>query len=326
MIRASLKWSAVKKRSLGFLAIVAVLGLVPLFVAVVDAYAPSLFGNAGPTDPDLRPGQVRMPDLVGLEEEPARSAIENMGLVLTVDGQEPHPTWPAFTIIKQSIPAGAAVEAGSTINVVLSQGPVLLEVPDIRGMSFEEAETLLNSMDLVVQKYEDWSAETPGQVFLQDPPPGSVVENRTLITLVVSSGSRTPVGANLGGQISLNAYELPRLQYKPGEVMNLTFLWQALRPLSNDYNLFIRITTPEGGIVSEIDTQPQSHTNNWRVGEIVVDPYQLPIPDTAAAGDYQIRIGFYDPVTRARLPVADTGRAEQDNLGALILRNIQVIQ
>jgi serine/threonine-protein kinase len=310
---------------LGIVTIVAVLGLVPLFVAVVDAYAPSLFGSSTTPMPALRPGQVRVPDLVGLEEAPARSALENMGLALAVDGQEPHSTWPAFTIVRQSVPPGQVVDAGSTVNVILSQGPVLLEVPDIRGMPFEEAERLLKSMDLVVQKYEDWSAETPGHVFLQDPPPGSVVENRTLITLVVSSGSRTPVGANLGGQIALNAYELPRLQYKPGELISLTFLWQAVTPPASDYNLFIRFTTPEGGIVSEIDTQPQGRTNNWRVGEVVVDPYQLPIPATTATGDYQIRIGFYDPTTKARLPVTDTGRAEQDNLGALILRTIQVI-
>lgn len=313
---------------LGIIAIVAVLGLAPLFVAVYDAYSSS-FTDEGPTPiPELLPGQVRMPDLVGLEEAPAQAALKNMGLELVVEREEPHSTWPAFTIISQSIQAGAAVDEGSTVNVVLSQGPLLIEIPDVTGMGFEEAEQLLQSLDLVVQKYEDWSVETPGHVVLQDPPPNSLVANRTLVTLVVSSGSRTPVGANLGGQIALNAYEIPRLQYKPGEMINLNFFWQAIVVPSNDYNLFIYLTTPQGGIVSEIDTQPQGgprFTTNWRIGEVIVDPYQLPIPSTTASGDYQIRIGFYDPATGTRLPILEPGRAEQDNLGALILRTIRVV-
>jgi hypothetical protein len=309
---------------LGLIAIVSVLGLVPLFVALYNIY-----GGAAAPDPQLQPGQVRMPDVVGLEEGVARSALQNMGLDLEIEAEEPHPTWPAFTIIKQSIQPGAAVNAGSIIRVTLSQGPPLIEVPDVIGMRFEEAQQRLTLLDLVVQKYEDWSVEAPGQVVIQDPPPGSLVANRTLMTLVVSSGSRTPVGANLGGQILLNAYEIPRLQYRPGESITLTFFWQTLAPPTEDYNLFIHLTTPQGGIVSEIATQPQGgspFTTNWQIGEVIVDPYQLPIPVTTVSGDYQIRIGFYDPDTRARLPIVEPGRAEPDNLGSLILRNIQIIQ
>jgi hypothetical protein len=182
---------------------------------------------------------------------------------------------------------------------------------------------------LVPNKYEDWSVEPPGQVVTQDPPANSLVANRTLITLVVSNGSRTPVGADFGGQILLNAYEIPRLQFKPGETINLTFFWQTLSVPNDDYHLFIHLTTPQGGIVSQIDTRPQGgprYTTNWQVGQIVVDPYQLFVPATAAAGQYQIRVGFYNSESGARLPIAEPGRAEQDSLGALILRTIQITQ
>jgi serine/threonine-protein kinase len=312
---------------LGLVAIIAILGLVPLLVALYNAYQPGLGGSAAPA-PDLPPGQVRMPDIVGLEESAARSALHNMGLELVVDGEEPHPTLPAFAIVKQSVDPGAAVGEGSTVHVTLSQGPPLIEVPELVGLRYEEAEQLLQSLDLATQKYEDWSVETPGNIVTQDPPAGSLVENRTLITLVVSNGSRTPVGANLGGQILLTAYDIPRLQYRPGEAISLTFFWQAITPLTENYNLFIYLTTPQGGIVSEIDTQPLGSplTSSWQVGQIVADPYQLSIPPTTVTGDYQIRIGFYNPVTNTRLAVAEPGRAEQDNLGALILRTVQVVQ
>lgn len=312
---------------LGVGAIIAVLGLVPLFVAVYEAYAPDLVGNSAASAPTLLPGQVQMPDVVGLEENLARSALENMGLTLEIQGEEPHPTWPAFAIVRQSVQPGTIVEEGTTVTVVLSQGPSLIEVPDVAGLSFEEAEQRLAAQDLVVQKYEDWSVEPPGQVVDQDPPANSLVANRSLVTLIVSNGSRTPVSANLGGQILLNAYEIPRLQYKSGEIINLTFFWQAVAPPSADYRMFIHLTTPEGGIVQEIEAEPQGGpTSNWRVGEVIVDSYQLPIPPTTINGNYQIRFGFYNPATNIRLPVLEAGRAVQDNFGALILRTIQIVQ
>ncbi len=316
--------------ALGLIAIIAVMGLIPLFVAVYNAYVPQLTDRNLPTPlPTLLPGQVRMPDIVGQEEAVARSALQEMGLELVVEGEEPHPTWPAFTIIRQSIPPGQGVDRGSTVGIVLSQGPPMIELPDVTGIDFEEAEQHLTSLDLVVQRYEDWSVETPGHVVSQDPPPGSLVANRTLVTLIVSSGSRVPIGANLGGQILLSAYEIPRMQYKPGETITLTFFWQAATPPTDDYNLFIHLTTPQGGIVSQLDTPPQGNvrpTTSWNVGEIIVDPYQLSIPPTTIPGDYQLRIGFYNPNTKARLTIFEPGRGQQDNLGALILRSIQVVQ
>ena len=92
--------------------------------------------------------------------------------------------------------------------------------------------------------------------------------------------------------------------------------------------LFVHLTTPEGGIVSQVDSPPQAGaipTTQWTLNEIVVDPYQLSIPDSTSPGEYQIRIGFYNPNTNARLPILEAGRGEQDNLGALILRTIQII-
>ena len=88
------------------------------------------------------------------------------------------------------------------------------------------------------------------------------------------------------------------------------------------------MTTPQGGIVAQIDGPPQElgPTNSWPKSEVIFNHYPLVIPPSAALGDYQLRIGFYDPVSKVRVPVAEPGRGEQDNLGALILRSIQVVQ
>jgi serine/threonine-protein kinase len=307
--------------ALGSLAIVAVLGLAPLFVALVDAYAIEGVVAA--------PSQTQVPDVVGLEEAQARTILAGRGLELVVKGQAAHPTWPVFTIISQSLPAGSLAERGAVVEVVLSQGPLMVEIPDLTGKSFDEAAQFLGALDWVTQKYEDWSIEPVGQVIGQDPPANSVVANRSLVSLIVSSGSRTPVGGNFGGEILLSAYEIPRLQYKANEPIKLVFFWQTLIPPTKDYNVFIYLTTPQGGIVSQIDTQPQGgprFTTNWQIGEVVVDPYQLPVPPTAPPGNYQIRVGFYNPATNTRLPILDPGRGQPDNQGSMIIRTIQVIE
>lgn len=313
---------------LGLIAILAIIGLIPILVWFYSRFVQSA---AAPTSnlPALGPGQIRMPNLVGLEENAARSAVQNMGLDLVVQGQEPHPELPAFRVIRQSIQAGDPVSPGSQVGVVLSQGPPLIEVPNLTGLVYEEGAQRVESLNLIAQKYEDWSPETPGKIINQDPPPGSLVASKTPVTLFVSSGSRVPVGANLGGQIILNAYEIPRIQFKPGEPINLTFFWQAVNTPTANYNLYLHLTTPQGGIVNQIDTQPQAGvrpTGSWGVGDLIVDPYQLPIPPTTAPGEYQIRIGFYNTETKARLAIFEPGRVQQDNLGSLILRSIEVVQ
>jgi hypothetical protein len=313
---------------LGVAAIAAIAGLIPLFVALYRAYAIAPEGQAPTALPVLQPGQVRMPDIVGLEQSQAASALKGLGLELMVQGEEPHPTWPAFTVISQSIPTGAGVAPGSQVLVVLSQGPPLLEVPDVKGMMFDAAQQRLTALDLVAQKYDDWSPEPPGTVVTQDPPAGSLVANRTLITLMVSSGARVPLDANFDGQIMFKAYEIPRLQFKPGEVINLTFFWQAVSPPAGNYNFFVYLTTPQGGIVSQVDAPPQGlePTSRWPVGTVIFNQYQLSVPVTTAPGNYQVRAGFYKPETKGRLPILEPGRGELDNLGSLILRSVQVVK
>jgi hypothetical protein len=133
--------------------------------------------------------------------------------------------------------------------------------------------------------------------------------------------------ANFGGQIVLKAYEVPRLQFKPGESIPLTFFWQAQPALADDYDFFVQLTTLQAGIVSQIDGPPQGigPTSRWPVNDVVFNHYQLSIPVTTAPGEYQLRIGFYQPDTKTRVPIAEAGRGEQDNLGALILRSIEIV-
>ncbi|MDM8520979.1 protein kinase [Anaerolineales bacterium HSG6] len=299
----------------GVLVILAILTLIPIFVAV---YATYLQGASLPIEAPSN--QVEVPDLIGMDETVAQSALENMGLSLLVEGEEHHTTWPTSAIIRQSIDGGQRILHGDSVGVILSKGPIMVTIPDLMGMTTDEAEALLISLDLVPQKYEDWSVKTPGSVIRQDPPAGMEVEDRTLITLVVSSGSRVPIGVNFGQQVLLNAYEIPQEQFRIGDTINLTFFWKVIPAQTEDISLFVTLTTVHGGIVSEFSKPVET----WNNDDIIVEAYQIPIPDTTASGDYQIRVTFFNS-TGERLEILDVGRGQKDDIGDLILRPIQII-
>ena len=57
-------------------------------------------------------------------------------------------------------------------------------------------------------------------------------------------------------------------------------------------------------------------TTGWLPGEVLEDPYRIPVPSDAPPGAYQIEIGMYDPDTLERLPArdADGNRLAQDRI------------
>ncbi|MCB0213692.1 MAG: hypothetical protein KDJ52_30400, partial [Anaerolineae bacterium] len=90
--------------------------------------------------------------------------------------------------------------------------------------------------------------------------------------------------------------------------MTLTFYWQPTALTDVDYTVFVHIRNDSGETVAQNDRPPLAGaypTALWDIGEIIRD--EMTIPLTAIApGRYTIALGMYDPVTGARLAVADT--------------------
>ena len=241
---------------LGFLAVVAVAGLIPLWLTVFRTY--------GHREPDVTPietptlgvGQVRMPDVVGMEAEDARQVLGQVNLNMELVGQTTHPTIPAFAIVEQSVQAGVPVVEGATIGVVVSQGPDLVEVPMCAGRSLGEAQSELQSRGLVAETHQAWSEETPGVVVEQDPLAGSLVESGSRVLLVVSSGRQVPVGARLGEGILLVSYELPQLAYRPGDMLPMNLIWQSIKSPGQSYIVSVNLTGADGSVVAQQDGVP----------------------------------------------------------------------
>jgi hypothetical protein len=92
--------------------------------------------------------------------------------------------------------------------------------------------------------------------------------------------------------------------------------WQALRPLDQDYTIFIHAVTPDGTRWAQVDTMPQGGkfpTSQWRPGQIVDDRYTLDFgPDAPSGQDYRYTVGLYLWQTGQRLPA---GSVEEPRRG-----------
>ncbi|MFZ5824988.1 MAG: Stk1 family PASTA domain-containing Ser/Thr kinase [Bacillota bacterium] len=84
---------------------------------------------------------------------------------------------------------GTWVKQGATISVIVSKGPALEELPDVRGKQVHEARLILENARFVVGKTEPRTAPEPeGQVIDMTPAAKTPVKVGSTVDLVVSTG------------------------------------------------------------------------------------------------------------------------------------------
>jgi serine/threonine-protein kinase len=76
--------------------------------------------------------------------------------------------------------AGTSAAKGSAVTIVVSKGPELVAVPDVKGLSLDAALKKITDLGLVA----DTTGYLPGRtVRLQDPAAGSMVSKGAKVTL-----------------------------------------------------------------------------------------------------------------------------------------------
>jgi beta-lactam-binding protein with PASTA domain/tRNA A-37 threonylcarbamoyl transferase component Bud32 len=149
----------------------------------------------------LSVAEVRVPDLRGKPFAQAQEELERLGLSIAVLRREYSDRYPMNAVVDQDPPAGQRVRTGRVVQVVLSQGPQLVEVPDVTHRPLEEARLLIAQARLRVGSVlEDYDDRIPkGVVVSQDPPAASQVRRASPVNLVVSKGPELVPVPNLVG-------------------------------------------------------------------------------------------------------------------------------
>lgn len=197
------------------LALVAAAGIIAWQLGVFDQ-------PEAPPEPTI----VLMPEVTGLTEEAARDRLIETGVavilpdppaedeseeglarevtealtspdpnpaLITIE-EEFSPTVPEGHVISQDPRAGAQLgdertAANTEITLVISQGIEQFEVPDLSGMTLEEARRAVADADFEIESSQEAHNTVPaGQIISQSPDAGRELAGGSTIRVVVSSG------------------------------------------------------------------------------------------------------------------------------------------
>jgi serine/threonine-protein kinase len=146
------------------------------------------------------PGQVQVPDLSGATKEGASAGLKRAGLELGEVSHEPSTEVARGHVMSQSPEAGVPVDRGSAVDIVISSGPETVEVPFVEGETEQEATAEISNAGLQASVRREPSNEAEGTVIAQDPSGGTQVEQGSVVTITVSSGSEQRPMPDVTGQ------------------------------------------------------------------------------------------------------------------------------
>lgn len=192
----------------------------------------------------LGPKQLKVPDAIGLSSQQARSLLADSGFtpgsVSSFFSQEP--TGQVFGL---SAEAGAILNQGSVIDVLVSLGPL----PEIAGLPVEEARALLAELDLRVDETEVFDNE---------------VASGSAVLLVLA---KTPLPE--GGRVTLQISKGPEIVIMPNVVGETI---AAAKTLLENLGLRVVIDTNQLSSnfgIAKVRSQTPSPGSETRVGDSV---------------------------------------------------------
>jgi serine/threonine-protein kinase len=131
--------------------------------------------------------QVTIPaDIIGADAATAQSELQNLGLKVQV--QQQSSDTPQGKVIDSQPKPGTTVKTSSTVKLIVSAGPQLVQVPDVRNQDVNQAMATLTQAGFHVTTTPQSSDTVPfNQVIDQSPEPGQAAKGST-VTLTVSTG------------------------------------------------------------------------------------------------------------------------------------------
>lgn len=172
-----------------------------------------------PTDTAL----VEVPDLRSMMEEEAAERVRGLGLVPLVKARVRHPTAAPGAVVAHSPLPGQVARPGAEIVLTLSAGQESRVIPDLAGLSGNQAARLLRQMGFEVELRRVSEGGDRAGVLESSPAPGTRVSVPSPIRLVVAEGVRNvPVPdlagrhvADVEGLLTAAELRLGAIRYRP---------------------------------------------------------------------------------------------------------------
>jgi serine/threonine-protein kinase len=149
---------------------------------------------------------VVVPDLTNKTEAEADQLLKKAGLILGAVSDGFSDTVEDGRIISQSPKTGAKVEKGASIDITVSRGAEMVEVPDVTNNTVEEATGILENAGFKVSKFEDFSdSVAKDHIMRQNPIAGDKAKKGSTVSITISKGSKSVTMIDLTGQIEADA-------------------------------------------------------------------------------------------------------------------------
>ena len=133
--------------------------------------------------------KVKVPSVVGKDENAAKSAITAAGLTVGTVSEASSDTVESGLVISQSPSANSETESGGKVNIVLSSGPNKKKVTDVIGHESSRAQSELAGDGFKVEVKETYSDDMrAGLVVSTSPDRGTYVQPGSTVTITVSKG------------------------------------------------------------------------------------------------------------------------------------------
>jgi serine/threonine-protein kinase len=176
------------------------------------------------------PPPVPVPDVAGKTPDEATAALQTAGFL--VAQQTPYDeTVPAGQVIGSDPKAGTSAPRDSTVNVLVSNGPAPVPVPDVSKKTYDQAAVTLSNLGFTVARSDVFDATIPkDQVVGTDPAAGTAAPKGSQVTIAVSKGPELVAVPNLVGktleaataQLQGLGFVVDTQSYLPGRVVRAT--------------------------------------------------------------------------------------------------------
>lgn len=138
----------------------------------------------------------KLPDVTGKTLDEATALLAAQQLAISQGPPAFDENVPQGVVVSWSVPGrpdlttGATVDPGTTVQVVLSNGPAPRAVPSLGGLSANDAKAAVEGLQLVyAQGADEFSDSVPaGAVIRQDPAAGAQAPRGSTVTVVLSKG------------------------------------------------------------------------------------------------------------------------------------------
>jgi len=134
------------------------------------------------------PGKKAIPDVAGQGQNAAQQTLEDAGFKVTKTTQTSD-TVSKNRVIATDPKAGTKVNAGSTVQLIVSTGPQQVAVPNVVGSQIDDARSQLSAKGFGASTTQQVSDQEPGTVLSQDPAGGATAAPGATISLVVAKAS-----------------------------------------------------------------------------------------------------------------------------------------